>query len=91
MKTEIQRRRNPNKSKPKKTISLSLSGDEGYEALEVLNGTNHIFGKSGLVIDLTRYFKELKEFYGLNHMKDEEIITYLTLKLEMEKSKSNTN
>lgn len=68
----VKHRRKPVKNKPKKVVSISLSGNEGYKALESLDGTNHTLGKSGLVIDLIMIFKNQKELWA--GKSDDEII-----------------
>lgn len=78
----IKKRRVTKENKPKNVKSISFSGDEGYEALGILEKNNHILGNSGLVIDLLRIYGKYKE--KENTTSDDEAVKMLSLKLGVE-------
>ena len=79
MEKEVKKRRKPIENKPNSVKSISFSGDEGYEALRILNENNHTLGNSGLIIDLLRIYDSYKNIIGLTS--DDEAIQSLKVKL----------
>lgn len=81
MDKEIKRRRPSIENKTKRVKSVSFSGDEGYEALDILDNNNHTLGNSGLIIDLLRIYNAYKKSVNLDN--DDDVIFKLKNDLDV--------
>ena len=60
------RRKSPSVECPKKSRSVSFVGKEGYDILNFfdIEGSKFEYGKSGLVIELLKLYREALKVYG---------------------------
>lgn len=60
------RRKSPSIDFPKKSRSISFVGEDGYEILDFFDefGGKFEYGKSGLVIELLKLYREALSIYG---------------------------
>lgn len=59
------RRKSPSSDFPKKSRSISFVGEEGYDILKFFDeeGSKFEYGKSGLVIELLKLYREALNIY----------------------------
>lgn len=78
------RRKSTSSEYPKVTRSICFVGEDGYKILSFYDeeGKKYEYGKSGLVIDLLKLYKEAIEVYG------KECIM-LKLRMILERDKNN--
>lgn len=77
------RRKSASSEYPKVTRSICFVGEDGYKILNFYDeeGKKYEYGKSGLVIDLLKLYKEAIEVYGR-----ESIILKLRMMIERDKN-----
>lgn len=78
------RRKSPSNDFPKKSRSISFVGKDGYEILDFFDsvGEEFEYGKSGLIIELLKIYREAISVYGKN-----EAMFKLKMKVELDKEK----
>ena len=70
---------------PKLTRTFSFTGEEAYTMVDFLDkeGSRNKYGKSGLVIELLKLYKEAKKAYG------EDALFKMRMNIELEKMKAD--
>lgn len=78
------KRKSPSSDYPKKSRAFSFTGKEAYQMLDFLDeaGEQYEYGKSGLIIDLLKLYKEAKGKLG-----DEDTMFKLRMLMELNKNK----
>ena len=78
------RRKSPSAEFPKKSRSISFVGEDGYDILDFFDseGGKFEYGKSGLVIELLKLYREAARVYG----KDDAIFK-MRMGIEKDKNK----